>query len=469
MMMSSIDSTIVNVALVTLSREFDVTTDAIDAVVIAYIVALATFIPAAGWLGDRFGTKRVFLFALTIFTVASALCGLSGSFGQLVVFRALQGAGAGMLTPTGVAMLYRTFPPAERVRVSRILMYVMILGPAAGPVVGGLIIEQFSWPWAFYVNIPVGLFAFAFGAAFLHEHREPTAGGFDVTGFLLAGSGFALGMYAVSAGPTRGWSDPTIVTAGVLGVALLVAFAIVELRVPEPMVQLRLLSNRLFRTVNLVSLFASSAFLGVLFLVPLYLQDGRGASPLSSGLTTFPEALGVVISTQLVARIYPRVGPRRLMASVLLGVALAVASFSLISLDTSPWIVRGQMFLVGVGMAYVFLPAQAAGFATISSADTGRAATLSIVQRQLGGALGVALLSSVLAAFGASQLGASGVAEANLTAYRVAFLVSASLAAIAALIALGIPDHDAANTMLPRPAGDTGHEARSKSLSSEIA
>ena len=156
MMMSSIDSTIVTVALVTLSREFNVTTDAIDAVVIAYIVAVATFIPAAGWLGDRFGTKRIFLLALTIFTIASALCGLAESFGQLVIFRAMQGAGAGMLTPTGVAMLYRTFPPEERVRVARVLMYVMILGPAAGPVLGGLIIEQLSWQWAFYVNIPVG-------------------------------------------------------------------------------------------------------------------------------------------------------------------------------------------------------------------------------------------------------------------------------------------------------------------------
>ncbi len=167
MLMSSLDSTIVNVALATLGREFNVTPASIEAVVIGYLVSLAAFIPASGWLGDRFGTKRIFLVALGLFTAASALCGLAQSLNQLIAFRVLQGAGGGLLTPVGMAMLYRAFPPEERVRVSRILMFALILGPASGPILGGLLIERLSWRWVFYVNIPVGLAALAFGFLFL--------------------------------------------------------------------------------------------------------------------------------------------------------------------------------------------------------------------------------------------------------------------------------------------------------------
>jgi EmrB/QacA subfamily drug resistance transporter len=450
MLMNSIDSTIVNVALATLSREFNVSTASIDGVVVSYLVSLAVFIPASGWLGDRFGTKRIFLLALAVFTAASMLCGLSGSFGELVVFRALQGVGGGMLTPVGMTMLYRTFPPEERVQVSRILMFVMILGPATGPVMGGFIIEHFSWHWAFYVNVPVGVIAFLFGLLFLHEHKEPEAGGFDLPGFVLAGLGFSMVMYALSSGPAKGWTSPLILGTGLVGAVVMLAFVLVELRAPEPMIQLRLLGNRLFRSTSLVSLFASSGFLGVLFLVPLFLQEVRGASPLSSGLTTFPEAIGVVVSTQLVARLYHLYGPRRLMAGGLVGVSLAIGSLLLIDLQTSDWVIRALMFMIGVGMAYVFLPSQAAGFATITRADTGRAATLSTVQRQLGSAMGVALLSTVLALVGPTTINAAGERHANLTAYHAAFLVSAVLALIAAAIALTIPDKDAANTMHPR-------------------
>ncbi len=451
MLMSSIDSTVVNVALATLSRQFNVRPSAIDAVVVGYLVSLAVVIPASGWLGDRFGTKRIYLLALAFFTVASALCGLAGSFSQLVIFRVLQGAGGGMLTPVGTAMLYRTFPPNERVQVSRILIFPRILGPAGGPVLGGLLVSQLSWRWIFYVNVPVGIIAFVFGLVFLHEHREPTAGGFDLPGFLLAGTGFPLVMYALSEGPSRGWASPTILLAALGGFVLIAAFVAVELRVRQPMVHLRLMGDRLFNTTNLVTMFSSAGFSGVLFLVPLFLQEARGASALASGLTTFPEALGVLISSQLVARLYPTVGPRRLMAGGLVGVATAMALLCTIRLDSSPWLVRFLMFCIGVGMAYVFLPAQAAGFATISRAATGQASTLSNVQRQLGAALGVALLSSVLAAFGPTRLGVGGIVQPHIAAYRAGFLAAAALAVIGALIALRVPDRDAAATMRPRP------------------
>ena len=468
MLMNSIDSTIINVALATLSRQFGVPPSSIDAVVVGYLVSLAVFIPASGWLGDRFGTKRIFLLALAIFTTASALCGLSGSFGQLILFRVLQGAGGGMLTPVGMAMLYRTFPPEQRVQVARILMFVTILGPASGPVIGGVLIEKLSWRWAFYVNVPVGLSAFLFGLLFLQEHREPATGRFDLPGFCLAGTGFALVMYALSEGPARGWTSPGILPCALCGALVIAAFVAVELRTPAPMVQLHLLGNRLFRSTLVVSMFASAAFSGVLFLVPLFLQEVRGASPLSSGLTTFPEALGVVCSTQIVARLYPRIGPRRLMAGGLIGVATAIALLCTIRLDTTAWLVRLLMFLVGVGMAYVFLPNQAASLATISRAATGRASTLSSVQRQLGAAIGVALISTALAAVGPLHRTAAGIAQPHLAAYRAAFLTAAALAMLAAALALRVPDRDAAVTMRPRVKPDALVEAPHEELVADV-
>jgi EmrB/QacA subfamily drug resistance transporter len=406
--------------------------------------------PTSGWLGDRFGAKRVFLVALMIFTVASALCGMAQSLDQLVLFRVLQGAGGGLLTPVGMAMLYRAFPPEERVGVGRILMFATILGPALGPVIGGLLIEHLSWRWCFYVNVPVGLAALAFGFVFLHEHREQDAGSFDIPGFLLAGAGFGSFMFALSEGPQRGWSDPLIALTGLGGLALLLAFVLVELRTARPMVQLRLLGNRLFRSTLTVSMFGSAGFIGALFLLPLFLQEGRGTSALTAGLTTMPEAIGVVLSTQLVARIYPHIGPRRLMAFGLVLVAITVALLGFVEQGTTLWVVRVLMFFIGVGMAYVFLPNQAASMATISRAETGGASMLMSVQRQLGSAIGVALLSTVLSIIGPFRANGEGVRVPNLDAYQAAFFVAAGLTLIGAAFAFLVPDEDAAATMQVR-------------------
>ena len=204
MFMAIMDTTIVNVALPTISRDLSIPLNRVDGVVTGFLVSLAVFIPASGWLGDRFGTKRVFLTALALFTLASALCGQAQNFGDLVGFRILQGIGGGMLTPTGMAMLYRTFPPAERVRASRILTIPTGFAPALGPVVGGVLVTAASWRWVFYVNVPIGVLGLAFGAVFLPEHREAGAGRFDRPGFVLAGAGLGTLMYALSEGPSHG-------------------------------------------------------------------------------------------------------------------------------------------------------------------------------------------------------------------------------------------------------------------------
>jgi len=450
MFMSIMDSTIVTVALPTLSRQFNAAGTSIDAVIVGYLVSLALIIPASGWLGDRLGTKRIFLTALALFTLSSALCGLATSLPMLIGFRILQGIGGGAMTPVGTAILYRTFPPVERVQVSRILNIPTAFAPATGPVIGGLLVDKLSWHWIFYVNVPIGIAAFIFGLLFLQEFHERSAGSFDLAGFLLAGIGLALTMYALSEGPSYGWTSPSILSSLSIGLVCIAFFVFVELRSTHPILDLRLFRNRVFCTGNLISLFSGAGFLGLLYAGPLFLQQARGVSALTSGLTTFPEAVGVLVATQIVTRLYPGVGPRRLIVGGLTGVAIVMALMTLIGHDTSLWLMRSLMFLTGAGMAFSFTSVQAASYSTITSAQTGQASALYNAQRQIGASLGVALISSVMSAVGMTQLSTSGAIVPYFTAYHAAFIASAVLALIAAAIGLTIHDSDASATMRPK-------------------
>jgi EmrB/QacA subfamily drug resistance transporter len=409
------------------------------------------FISASGWLGDRFGGKRVLLGAIVVFTVASALCGMAGSLLELDIFRVLQGVGGGMMAPVGLAMLFRAFPPAERVRAASILTVPTTLAPALGPIVGGVLVTELSWRWVFYVNVPLGILAFAFGALFLAGGNTLQPGRFDAGGFLLAGAGLGLLMYGVSEGPNRQWNSPVVLTACAAGAVLLAALMVFELRKRLPLIDLRLLGNRLFRSANGVMVLSSASFIGTLFVVSLFFQDGRGLSALGSGLSTFPEALGVMGGAQLASRwLYPRLGPRLNIAYGLVGVTVTIGLMSLIGAQTNLWWMRLLMFSLGVAMGHVFVPAQAAAFATISAEATGRASTMFNVIRQLGSALGVAVFTTVIVAVGETTI-SSGRAAPNLTAYHAAFLAAAAVAAVGALVALTIHDADAANTMVRRP------------------
>src|SRR5580704_119427 len=195
MFMAILDATIVNVALPTLGRHFGVPATSVDTVAIYYLVSLAVFIPASGWLGDRFGGKRVLLTAVVVFTGASALCGAAWSLPALEVFRVLQGVGGGMLAPVGLAMLLRVFPPEDRIRMAGLLTVPTTLAPAIGPVLGGLLVTDASWRWVFYVNVPIGAVMLLFGLAFLDGAAEHRPGRFDAAGFVLAGAGLGALMY----------------------------------------------------------------------------------------------------------------------------------------------------------------------------------------------------------------------------------------------------------------------------------
>ncbi len=450
MFMDIMDTTIVNVAIPTLrDREFHTTTASVEWIVLGYLLSLAIWIPASGWIGDRLGTKRVFLFALAMFTLASALCGQAHSLGELVAFRVLQGVGGGMLTPVGTAMLFRAFPPIERARASTVLLIPTVIAPAMGPIVGGWLVTDVSWRWIFYVNLPIGFFGFVVGSLFLREHREATAGPFDVRGFLLSGAALALVLYALSEGPERGWSSSAVLGSGIAGVALFAMLVAVETRIPHPMLALRLYRERMFRNANVVLTLTYGSFVGVLFILPLFLQGPRGLSALQSGLTTFPQALGVIVSSQIVGRLYHRVGPRRLIFFGMIGMSFVTMLLAGMNVHTSLWWIRGIMFARGICMAYSFVPLQAATYANISSADTGRASAIYSTQRQVSAALGVAVLTTVLL----TRTRHAHSIGAVVGGFHLAFFTGAVLVVLAALSALLIRDEDAAATMAPRREG----------------
>jgi EmrB/QacA subfamily drug resistance transporter len=442
--MTIVDNTIIYTALPSLARDFHSSLASAQWVTLSYLITLAVMIPSSGWIGDRFGTRRTFLVALAVFTAASALCGLSGSLVQLVIFRVIQGVGGGLIIPVGQAMLFRVFPPERRARAIGMVVLGTSLGPAVGPVLGGVLTTFLSWRWCFFVNVPFGLAVLLIGVLFLAEHREPAAGRLDVAGFVLAGGGLALFLYTVSQSPERGWTSPVIIGTGVASLVALGALVWVELHSAAPMLNLRLFGNRVFRTASLVSMCSMGAYSAYLFTMPEFLQQARGASALSSGLTTFPGALGVLASSQLAARAYPRLGPRRMAVGGACGVITVWTVIGLtIGLDTNIWLIRVLIFCSGFAIPWCSIAVQTSSFATISSADTGRAAALFQAQGQIAAGIGVAVLVTVIS----SSLRAGA---APVTAFHHAFFTAAGLMAIAALLALTLRDADAAATMRRR-------------------
>jgi len=454
--MDLLDMTIVNVALPTFAKDFDASTTTIEWVVTAYLLSLAVFIPVSGWAGDRFGTKRTFLFALSVFTLGSLLCAIAWDIESLIAFRVLQGVGGGMLTPVGTAMLFRAFPPAERAQAAALLAIPTAVAPATGPVLGGYLVEYQSWHWIFLINIPVGLAGLLVAGLFLREEKQASPGRLDVPGFVLSATGLAAVMYALVEAGSRGFDDTRVLASGLPGLALLAVFCIVELRTDEPLIDIRLLGDKLFRAANTVQFAGFAGYAGALFLLPLLLQAEMGFSPLESGLITFPQAIGVAMMVLPVNRLYKRVGPRRLVMIGTAGGTLTTLAFLLIDLETSRWWIQLIMLARGWSFAFALVPMQAVAFATISSELTGRASAIFNAGRQVAASFGVALLGTVLTNrlthHGATPLGNPFTRDGALLAFHDAFLAASIVLTIAIAAAFLISDRAAAHAMRERTA-----------------
>lgn len=437
-----LDGTVVNVAIPTLADVFGVTDAEIDRAIIGYLVGLAVFIPTSGYLAGRFGARTVFLVSLSLFTVASALCGVSQSLPQLVVFRIFQGIGAGVMGPLGAAMLYRAFPQNERAKAATAVISVAVIAPAVGPVLGGAIIEYLSWRWIFYVNLPIGIVAFVVGWLVVRDFKTEHVARFDAMGFVLAGVGLGATLYGITVARDLGWGSPVVLVTIGAGALSLIALPIYERRIDDPLLRFDLLRAPIFRSIQVLAFPTYAAFVGLIFLLPVYLQSLRGFSALETGLATFPQALGVWFSSQLVGRVlYRRIGPRRLLligltSGLVIGLLIAQSD-----LTTSLWTIRSLMFARGLGLGFAFIAIQTAVYAQTSVEDTAQATSIFSANRQAAPAFGVAVTAAVLAGV------ASDSAAPQLGAYQAAFWVSALLFVPALISVWWVRDEDAAATL----------------------
>lgn len=445
MFVVALDGTIINVALPAIGYEFQVPPSATGTVNIGYLISLAMFLPVAGWLGDRWGTRRILLIALGVFTGASALCGFADSLLTLNVFRVIQGAGGGMIAPVGMAMLFRTFSPEERPKLSRSLVFPIAVAPALGPIIGGLLVEQLSWRWVFYINLPIGIPAILFALMFLAEHKEPAAGRFDLSGFLLSASGFSVFIYSLTQGSLIGWKSAEVLVTGIVGLVLIVILVLTELRAEKPMLDLRLLSEPVFRTMNLISFFSTVGLLGMLFVFPLMYQNALNESALNTGLTIFPEALGLMLASQVMPWSYKKVGVRRLIIIALICTIAIFVVLTLVIHAANPWMLRVLFFGVGFFLGQSVGAVQFTSFANISPASMGRATTLFNVQNRFASALGVAILAGLLSVF--ETVTGTGDGQPNLMAYQAALFGAVVSLLTALFFATRIRETDVVSTM----------------------
>jgi EmrB/QacA subfamily drug resistance transporter len=426
--MSILDTTIVNVALATLSRELHATIDQIQWVVTGYLLSLAAVIPITGWAARRFGAKRVYIVSLILFTAGSALCGLATTTSELVIFRVLQGVGGGMILPIGQLMMAEAAGPSRMGRVMSIVAVPAMLAPILGPTIGGAILESVSWRWIFYVNVPIGAIAVIAAVRTLPRAEPGGAGRLDFRGLLLMASGLPLLTYGLAEiGSTGTFTSDKVIIPCIAGVALIAAFARHALHVPQPLLNLRLYRRPTFSSASIAMFCLGAALFGGMILLPLYWQGVRHESVIDTGLLTAPQGLGMALIMPLAGRLTDRLGGGPLALFGVLVTTVMTIPFGLVGAHTSIAWLSVAMLLRGMGIGFAFMPAMAAAFAALERSELSDATPQLNVLQRVGGSIGTAVLAVVLQR---SLIGAHGVA-AQASAYGNAFWGSAILTALA--------------------------------------
>ncbi len=426
--MSILDTTIVNVALATLGRELHSTISSIQWVVTGYMLSLAAVIPITGWAARRFGAKRVYLVSLVLFTAGSALCGLATSTTELILFRVLQGVGGGMILPIGQLMMAEAAGPKRMGRVMSIVAVPAMLAPILGPTIGGLILENANWHWIFYVNVPIGVIAVIAALRILPNVKPAPTDRLDVRGLALMATGLPLLTYGLAEiGATGTFTSPKVVVPILGGLALIALFAVHALRVPAPLLNLRLYRRPTFSSASFAMFCLGAALFGGMILLPLYWQNVRLESVVDTGLLTAPQGLGMALAMPLAGRLTDRFGGGPLALFGVTLTTLTTIPFGLIGAHTSIAWLSVAMLVRGVGIGFAFMPAMSAAFASLDRSELSDATPQLNVLQRVGGSIGAALLAVVLQ----RALAGAHTPAAAAAAYGTAFWASAALTALA--------------------------------------
>lgn len=469
-------NTVLNVAIPTLVEDLGASQTDLQWIVDSYALVFAGLLMTAGALGDRFGRKGALQIGLVIFGVASAISTQADAPGHLIATRALMGIGAALVMPSTLSILTNVFPPAERARAIAIWAGLAGAGAAIGPISGGYLLEHFYWGSVFWVNVIVVVIALVAGSLIMPTSKDPAESPLDPLGAVLSIIGLGTVLYAIIEAPNHGWGSATTVATFAVGVAFLGAFAFWQTQTPHPMLDIRFFHDRRFSASSVAIMLIFFSLFGVFFLVTQYLQLVKGYSALEAGVRTLPQAIAMMFLAPLSARVVERVGARLVISSGLGFVTLSLLLLSTLTESSSYLAFLACLLIMAVGMGAVMPPATALIMSSLPLAKAGVGSAVNDTTRELGGALGVAVLGSVLASVYESQLdvgrfdllpqqaaaaaaslgGAFGVdavgpvaaaaKDAFMEGMGVAALVGATVAAIAAVISWRfIPnDHDLA-------------------------
>jgi EmrB/QacA subfamily drug resistance transporter len=396
--MSILDTTIVNVALETLSRELDAPLSTIQWVSTGYLLSLASVIPLAGWMAERFGAKRVWMVSVGLFGIGSALCGLAWSAESLIFFRVLQGFGGGLIMPVGMTVLAQTAGPHRIGRVMSVIGVPMLLGPVLGPVIGGVIVDNASWRWIFYVNVPIAVGALFLAGRLLNpDSSRADAGRLDWRGLLLLSPGLSAIVFGLSESETHGgFGDPIAFGPIVAGLALVALFVLHARRAPRPLLDLNLFRQRSFSAASCTTFLLGAALFGTMIVLPLYYQLARGESALTAGLLMAPQGLGAAFVMPFAGRLTDRLGggPVALVGVIVL--TLATVPFAFVGSHTPYALLASLLVVRGLGLGSAMMPAMAAAYEVLDRPAVPRAtSTLNVLQR-VGGSVGTAALAVIL-------------------------------------------------------------------------
>ena len=473
MILAVLDATIVNVAIPTLGRDYHASVSTVQWVMTAYLLAFASVIAVTGWASTRFGAKQVWLASLVLFLAGSALSGAAWSIGALITFRVVQGIGAGLLMPVGQTILAQAAGPRRIGRVMSVIGVPILLAPVFGPVIGGAIVDQISWRWIFFVNVPIGLAAITLAWRLLPTSAPRRGGRLDLLGLALLPPGLALFVYGTSeAGTAGGFGGTRTIVGVVLGLALVGLFAWhARRRGGDALIDVSLLTRRGFAAAAGTNLLLGIALFGALILLPLYYQLVRGENPLATGLLLMPQGLGAALAMPLAGRLTDTIGARAVVPTGIVVALAGTAAYTQVGAHTSYAFLAAALFVIGLGLGSTIMPSMAVAYQTVPREAVANATSaINIIQR-IAGSVGTALLAVVLqrsitasghglhggigALAGLSASARTQAAPALADAFGTAFWVALALVAVALVPALLLPRLDHGPESAPAAAPET--------------
>jgi EmrB/QacA subfamily drug resistance transporter len=394
--MAILDTSIVNIAIPKMMAVFGVSTEDIKWVLTAYMLTMGTVIPLTGYLGDRFGNKKVYIWALVAFTIGSALCGFAWSNTAMIVARIIQALGGGMIMPVSMAIIYQIIPPEERGTALGVWGIAAMAAPAIGPTISGYIVEHLDWRLIFTINIPVGIVGVILAAILLDELPKRPVKSFDYLGFITAATGLGCILYVLGEGTSIDWSDFKNVFLMLTGFFCLVLFVVNELTHEDPLLDLRILKIWTFSLSIMISSTITVALFGGIFLLPLFLQNLQGLTAMQTGMMMFPSALMTAFTMPIGGKLFDKFGAKPVVIPGLILLTFSTYALSKITMDTSSSVIVGITMLRGLGMGLSMMPASTAGMNAVPPYLVSRASALSNVIRQVAGSLGITVLTTIM-------------------------------------------------------------------------